>query len=72
LAIKPIRNWGLVGFAALLLVGQQFYGLVLNPNGELCTTVPFEEHPRCNTEYKDFVENEVVSTSRTSQTLTSV
>jgi len=31
LATKHIKNRGLVSFAALVLVGQQFYRLFLNP-----------------------------------------
>jgi len=31
LVTKPIQNRGLVGFAALVLVGQQFYRLFLKP-----------------------------------------
>jgi len=33
------NNWGLVGFAALVLVGQQSHMLVPNPNDELYSTM---------------------------------
>jgi len=33
------NNWGLVGFAALVLVGQQLHMLVHNPNDELYSSM---------------------------------